>query len=216
MKVDFNYEINFEVLKRIQNTTFEIGDKKDTVLFIVDMNNGFAKQGALYSDRVENIIPNVKDIAQMFIDRKCPIVAFSDSHTEDSIEFKTYPKHCMENSIETELVDELLEMKDKIKIISKNSTNGFLEEETQAAIKKFIKEGYKNWVIIGCCTDICVKFFALTLQNYFTKENLDFNIVIPTSAVETYDAPGHNANAMNLFSLLEMYMNGITVVENII
>ena len=29
----------------------------DSVLFIVDMNNGFAREGALSSERVEKIIP---------------------------------------------------------------------------------------------------------------------------------------------------------------
>ncbi|WP_341479245.1 hypothetical protein [Clostridium gasigenes] len=41
------------------------------------------------------------------------------------------------------------------------------------------------------------------------------DVIVPINAVETYDAPWHNANAMNLFSLLDMKTNGIKLVNNI-
>ncbi|WP_163248681.1 cysteine hydrolase family protein [Clostridium niameyense] len=213
MKIDLNYNINFQQLKKVQNKTFKIDDK--TVLFIIDMNNGFAKKGALYSDRVQHIIPFVVDTVKNFIKLKAPIIAFTDCHTKNSIEFKYYPEHCLSDTWESELVDELKEFKDNIKVIKKSSTNGFLEDETQKNIKKLIDKGYKNWVISGCCTDICVKQFAESLKAYFNKENLDLEVIIPLNAVETYDALWHNGNAMNLFSLMEMEMSGIKLVSTV-
>ena len=38
----------------------------DSVLFIVDMNNGFAREGALSSERVEKIIPNIVKAIEKF------------------------------------------------------------------------------------------------------------------------------------------------------
>ena len=40
----------------------------DSVLFIVDMNNGFAREGALSSERVEKIIPNIVKVIEEFKD----------------------------------------------------------------------------------------------------------------------------------------------------
>jgi len=213
MKLDFDYKIDFAELKEIENKHFKID--RETVLFVVDMNNGFAKCGALYSDRVEAIIPDVKRIMGKFLDIGNPVIAFTDSHSKDAIEFKDYPEHCLNDSIESELVEELKEFEFNIKLIRKNSTNGFLEEKTQQIIKELISKGYKKWVIIGCCTDICVKFFATTLKCFFNANNLDLDVIVPIKAVETYDAPGHNASAMNLFSLLDMKLNGIKLVDDI-
>ena len=35
-----------------------------TILFIVDMNNGFAKEGLLYSPRVENLIKPIENFSK--------------------------------------------------------------------------------------------------------------------------------------------------------
>ena len=96
----------------------------NTDLFIVDINNGFAKGGALYSPRIENLInPIVNFVKSVSKDIKS-IVAFTDYHTKESIELLSYPTHCIENTIECEIVDELKSI-DNIKIVKKNSTNGF-------------------------------------------------------------------------------------------
>nr|WP_280526557.1 hypothetical protein [Clostridium gasigenes] len=55
----------------------------------------------------------------------------------------------------------------------------------------------------------------MTLRTYFNKIEKDMDVIVPINAVETYDAPWHNANAMNLFSLLDMKTNGIKLVNNI-
>ena len=50
----------------------------DSVLFIVDMNNGFAREGALSSERVEKIIPNIVKAIEGFKGNGDRIVAFTD------------------------------------------------------------------------------------------------------------------------------------------
>ncbi|MDD3225231.1 MAG: cysteine hydrolase [Clostridium sp.] len=213
MKLDFNCSVDFNYLKSIENSDFKIDTK--TVLFVIDMNNGFAKKGALYSERVQNIIPEIVHTVNTFANLNAPIISFTDSHNKDSIEFKEYPEHCLKNTDESQLIDELDVFKDKMIVIPKNSTNGFLEDKAQIEIKKLIDSDYKNWVVTGCCTDICIKQFSETLKTYFNKENLDLNVIVPITAVETYDGPMHNADTVNLFSIAEMHMNGIKIVNRI-
>lgn len=215
MELDFNCKFEFDNFKEISGKNLSLKKIGKSVLFVVDMNRGFAIEGALSSPRIKNIIPQVVRTTKCFADKKAPIVAFTDAHSEKAAEFGYLPVHCVKNTSESELVDELLPFKEDMTIIGKNSTNGFMEEKTQELIKNFIDSGYKNWVITGCCTDICVKTFAITLKTYFNKNDFDARIIVPTDAVETYDAPGHDAAAMNLFSLYDMQMNGITLVESV-
>ena len=187
----------------------------DSVLFIVDMNNGFTRKGPLASERVEKIIPNIVKAIEVFKENDSEIIAFTDCHKENAAEFTAFPPHCMEGTEESELVSEIKEYEDFIKVIKKNSTNAFLEEETQKSVKEMISRGIKKWYITGCVTDICVKQLALTLKAYFKKENLEMEVIVIKNSVETYDAPGHNGEEMNRYSFIDMKQGGIKIIEEI-
>lgn len=204
---------NLDFIKLNNIEKFCIDNK--SVLFIVDMNNGFAKKGPLSSERVEKLIPAIVSSIRVFNDFNNPIVAFTDSHKKDSLEFKSYPIHCLEGTYESKLVDEIKEFKEII-VIEKSSTNAFLEEETKKYIDGFISDGYKNFIICGCITEICVKQFAQTLKAYLNVINKDINVVVPVDLVDTYDSLEHNAEAINLFSFYEMNSCGIKIVKNVI
>ena len=81
-------------------------------------------------------------------------------------------------------------------------------------------EKYKNldnFIVVGCCTDICVYQFVLTLKTYFNQNNLDKNIIVPISLVETYDIDEiHSGDMLNTIFLNSMIQNGINVVKEII
>lgn len=180
-----------------------------TILFIVDMNNGFAKSGALYSPRIEKLVHPIAKFAKFIKDNNCPIIAFTDSHTPNSIEFSNYPSHCLYNDIESEIVDEIKAI-NGINIVPKNSTNGFF------ALKDFDYSSFENIIIVGDCTDICVYQFATTLKAYFNHLNIYKNILVPVDLVDTYDIKNiHNADLMNLVFLNSMIQNGINVVKTI-
>lgn len=184
-------------------------DLEKTMLFIVDMNNGFAKKGALYSDRVEELINPIANIARVLANKNCEIIAFTDSHTNDSIEFRSYPKHCLNDDIESDIVDEIKNI-NGIKVITKNSTNGFFCLED----KDF--NGIENIIVVGDCTDICIYQFVVTLKAYFNQNNIDKNIIVPIELVDTYNIDKlHNAEIMNTVFLNSMIQNGIEVIKNI-
>ena len=127
-------------------------NKSETVLVVVDMINGFVNEGSLSSPRIRNIVSDVSKLVSECREKDIDIIAFADCHKENSVEFENFPVHCLENTRESELIDEI---KNNIStVIPKNSTNGFHVPEFQ----KFLAENrnIKNFIVCGDCTDICV------------------------------------------------------------
>lgn len=199
----------YERLQSLESLDLKSLDKNRTMLLIVDINKGFAKAGALYSDRIEKLINPISNLAKYALNNGIRVKAFTDYHTEDSIELKAYPNHCMKDTDEWELVEEL--NLEGIEVIKKNSTNGFLEEN-------FIlnKEEIDNVIIVGDCTDICIYQLAISLRAEFNRVNKDGEIYVPKKIVDTFDMPMHKANFMNYVFLNSMLDNGVKVIEDII
>ncbi len=182
-----------------------------TALIIVDVVNGFIREGAMASPIVEGIVPNVASLAEACKGRGIPIAALADCHKENCAEFASFPPHCIENTSESELVDEL---KDKdCFIIKKNSTNGFHEKEFMHAL--VANPAVNTFIVVGDCTDICVLQLCLTLKTWFTQQNRQSEIIIPVNCVETYDSPDHNADFMNIAAYKLMKDSGIKFVSEI-
>ncbi|MBP5426616.1 MAG: cysteine hydrolase [Clostridiales bacterium] len=184
--------------------------KSDTVLVVVDMVNGFVKRGNLASSRIKSIVDPIRKVKDKCDALGIRVLAFADCHTENSEELRMFPKHCMKGTEEEEIISEL----DISNVIKKNSTNGFLEEEFLKWLSD--NENVCNFIVVGCCTDICVKDFAITLKLWFNKNNKKSRVIVPVDAVETYDAPWHDAFVKNVIALDMMIDSGIEVVKNIV
>ncbi|MCH1960757.1 isochorismatase family cysteine hydrolase [Romboutsia hominis] len=202
-------------LKSIKNNIDNIKSKNindlnlnETELFIVDMNNGFAKGGSLYSPRINALINPIYNFTKYLSNKVSNITAFTDCHTTDSIELLSYPPHCMVDSFESDIIDELKSI-ENIKVIPKNSTNAFF------TLKDINFSNTKNIIVVGDCTDICVYQFATTLKSYFNQNNISKNIIVPIDLVDTYDSEVHPANLLNMVFLNSMLQNGIEVVKTI-
>lgn len=190
--------------------SFKLGDGLNTVLVIVDMVNGFVKEGKMASPRLKKIIDPILGIKSICDENGIKTIAFCDCHTKDSIEFLSYPRHCVNGTKECEIIDEL----NGVYVINKNSTNGFLEQE----FLKWQNENNDicNFIVVGDCTDICVKQFAITLKTWFNMNNKQCRIIVPIDAVDTYDSDLHNAEFINAVSIYDMMQNGVEVVKNIV
>lgn len=183
-----------------------------TAMIVVDVVNGFIREGAMASPLVEDIIPEVAKLMDKCNKAEIPVVAFADCHKEDCSEFASFPPHCIENTSESELVDELKKVGGYF-LMKKNSTNGFHEKIFKQCL---IQNPTTNtFIVVGDCTDICVMQFCLTLKTWYTQQNRNIDIYIPVNAVETYDAPGHDADFMNIAAYKLMKDSGIRFVKEI-
>lgn len=202
----------FDMLAKLPAIPLKDLQEKQTVLVIVDMVNGFAREGALRSPRVESLIPEITKLSKACDELSIVKLAFADCHTLASPEFEAYPPHCLEKSSEGEIVDELKDI-GGYTLIPKNSTNGFLEE----AFRKWLEENehLDTFIITGDCTDICIQQFAITLKAWFNRQNKKLRVIVPVNAVETYDFGQHDGALMNIMALYTMMINGIEVVSGV-
>lgn len=184
-----------------------------SALIIVDMINGFVKEGKLSSPRVFQINGRVARLAEECLRRNIEVIAFADCHNEDSPEFSSYPRHCVRGTTESALTDELKAL-DGIQIIEKNSTNGFLEEQFQAFLRE--RPQTDTFLVTGCCTDLCVQQFCLTLKTHFNKENRPCRIIVPSELTATFDLPSHNGGFSDMAAYFNMSLNGIEMVKDIL
>ena len=63
-------------------------DSESTALFVVDMVEGFARQGVMASPRVEALIAPIAALAGRCEAADIPVVAFADTHAPDSLELE--------------------------------------------------------------------------------------------------------------------------------
>lgn len=199
-------------INQIDNLSFS-DINGETALIVVDMVKGFCSIGPLSTTRSIKIIDSIVNLNLIMENNRK--VFFIDSHNENSIEFKSYPIHCVEETEEEEVIDELIDFSksSNVTIIKKNSINGFHTNKFKEWLKN--NSAIKNFIITGLCTDICVEVLAISLATYFNEVNEDKNIIVPVDTVETFDFGNHNAELMNVMSLYRMKSNGIKVVKSI-
>lgn len=181
------------------------------IVFVIDMINGFVKEGALADPRINSIVPN---LIQLMEGMNCRNVFVCDSHPPHTREFDAFAPHCLIGTKEAEVIDEL---KPYIKrIMKKNSTNAFHCQDFLSFLEEEM-DSYRDFIVTGCCTDLCVLQFVLTLQAWLNEHNKkEYRIIVPKNCVETYDIPNvHSAKEWNELSLKMMQMNGILVVDSI-
>ncbi|MCF8018681.1 MAG: cysteine hydrolase [Vallitaleaceae bacterium] len=199
-------------LMDIETIKLDDFDPDKTILAVIDMNKGFAEAGALYSPRVGRMIPEIVKLSDEALSKGMKVYAYTDHHPEDAKEFSAYPSHCVGNTEESELVDSLAALETKGLItIFKNSTNGILAYNPAA-----MDLGISSYLIVGCVTDICVYQYAVTLRAYLNEHQLDGEVYVCESLVQTFDIEGfHHGDLMHDLFLKSMMDNGINIVKEI-
>ena len=202
-RVSENFECNFPSMKQ--------SELHNPVIFVVDMVNGFVKEGALHDEAINDITPAIVDFIKDGIDRS---VFIADSHPPKTREFNSYPSHCVIGTSESEIISELTPYVQEV--IRKNSTNTFTAPGFQTFVKEELSK-YNDIVITGCCTDICILQFALCLNSWLNEHNAQQQrVIVPVDMVDTFHIDGaHDCVVINEFSLLNMQANGITIVSTI-
>ncbi len=183
------------------------------MLIVVDMVNGFVREGVLHDEKIADVIPRQLELIKEAKHRGDLIVFIKDTHDIDAIEFKRFgnTKHCVRGTSEAELVDEFreLEMDDDTISIEKNSTSYMEAEEFRNLVGQMVNLNRVD--VVGCCTDICDFNGTMALANYFDQHNRDVSINVHTDAVATY-AEDARKNYVDAAYLL-MEQQGIQLVK---
>lgn len=188
-----------------------VKDKEKTAFIVVDMVKGFYNLGVFASDRTEKVIQPIVKLNDSL--NGCKKIFFVDSHTENSVEFKSYPKHCIKGTEEEEYISEIKADSNTV-FIKKNSINGFHAPGFKEWLEK--NKDIDTFIVTGVCTDICVETFVMTLKTYFNQVDEDKRIVVPMNTVETSDFGNHDAELMNVMTFFKLRSNGIDVVKEIV
>lgn len=170
-------------MKKIKN--LEVYKK---CLIVVDMVNGFVREGVLHDNNISVIIPRQIELIEEKQKENELTIFIKDTHEEDAVEFKRFggTKHCVRGTSEAELVDELKEFEncDNTISIEKNSTSYMESPKFRELIGKLVNLNEID--VVGCCTDICDFNGTMALANYFDQWNRDVEIRVHKDAVATY------------------------------
>jgi len=165
-------------------------DKK--TILVVDMLNGFCREGNLASARLDSITGRLRDHLIREQAAGADLVFLADTHAADDPEFAMFPPHCIEGSGEEEIVPELADLAAGGHVVRKHTFSGFYGTGLDELLERLAPDVVE---VTGVCTDICV------LHTVYDLRVRGYEVMVPHNLVETYDAPGHEADEIDRFAL---------------
>lgn len=190
-------------------------DYKDIneLIVVVDVINGFLNEGNMKDEYIYHIVDGIDKLVKKYVESKDKeVIYIKDSHKKDSLEFKKFPLHCLENTSESEMVDELKKYESQVRSYKKNSTSAIFAKGLLEDINKM--NNLKRVTIVGCCSDICVINFAIPLTNYFDEYNKEIEVIVLEDLIETYDSINHNRDEYNELTIKLLKQAGIKVLNS--
>ncbi|MCU0490352.1 MAG: cysteine hydrolase [Chloroflexaceae bacterium] len=203
------------------------GEPGRVALFSIDMINGFCKEGPLAGPRVGALVPPVVSLFERAYGAGVrAFVLTQDTHNPNTPEFGAYPPHCIAGTPESQTVAEIasLPFAREITTITKNSLSSHLG----TTLNQWMQEHPQldTFIIIGDCTDLCVYSAAMHLRLEANALNLQRRVIVPASAVDTFDTPvevarelgikAHDGDLHHVLFLHHMASNGVEVVRELV
>jgi nicotinamidase-related amidase len=196
-------------------------------VFSSDMIAGFLSTGNLASARTGLLAQPVSEVFRMAY--RCGVrdfVLFQDAHDPDAPEFSAFPQHCIRGSLESTTIPELRELpfSDLFTIIEKNSLDAAMGTDFARWLNAHTH--INRALVVGNCTDLCVYQLAMHIRLWAnTRNDRDYQVIVPAHAVDTYDLPEDAAGRVGAFPhpgdffhrvfLYHMALNGIQVVKEL-
>ena len=167
---------------------------RPTGLVIVDVINGFCTVGfgslapVEPNQQISTMVSESDRLAQTFVERGWPVIAFLDTHEPGKPE-PPYPPHCEQGTGEEELVPELQWLYDRplATLVTKDCINGFIgsiniQTQDNVFLDWVSDRQLETLIVVGICTDICVMDFVLTMLSV-----RNHNLVPSLKDVVVYD-----------------------------
>lgn len=209
-----------------------------TTVFVVDMINDFCKpDGALYSPRIEGIIPAIVELIKKANRSRVRTIRIQDAHSPDAKEFKVFPRHAVRGTEGAKTIKEIMTLpfSAEFLLVEKNSlspfpsTHVFHERGAAHRFTPYLHEIFSGnngiAVLAGDCTNLCVEQTAMGLKLWANEYGKAMRVVIPVNCVQTFDLPfgtaaelgamPHPGDMQHIFALYEMARNGIEIVREI-
>ena len=183
-------------------------------LIVVDMVNGFVKEGVLHDKSITRVIPRQIELIKEYHNERELVIFIQDTHTKKSTEHKRFNGcHCLEGSGEEEVIDELkpFTILDNTICIPKNNTSFMESPSFREVMEK--STNIKEFDIVGCCTDICVCNGPMGLANYLDEHNRESIIRVHKDAVATFREDNRQNYVDAAYLLMEQ--QGIKLVKKI-
>jgi nicotinamidase/pyrazinamidase len=149
----------------------------NTVFFDVDTQIDFLYPGgALYVPGAEHILTALSRLNHFAAEHGIPVISTMDAHSEDDVEFRQWPPHCVagaagQHKPAATLLDkrvaipsspceiDLAEMRQLL--LEKQVFDCFSNANLAAILRSF---GARRYVVYGVVTEICVKLAAFGLM----------------------------------------------------
>ena len=173
-------------------------------LLIVDVQNDFCPGGSLAVPEGDKVVP----VINALMDKFTLIVASKDWHPKDSVHFRKWPPHCVQNTPGADFHPQLNASRIK-KIFLKGTADkddGYSAfEATNADLAEFLKkENVTDLYVTGLAADYCVKATALD------GEKNGFETFVVEDAVAAVNVkPGDGEKVLKA-----MARSGVTLLES--
>jgi len=150
-------------------------------VLVSDMLRGFLEEGyPLYcGERARRIIPNVQRLLER--EQGSKIFFLCDHHAPGDPEFKMFPPHAIEGTVEAEVIPELAKYKGEI--IPKKTFSSFFDTSLEEKLKKLKPQ---RVIVCGVCTHICV------LSAVSDARIRGYEVEVPVDCVASFDEKAHH------------------------
>jgi nicotinate phosphoribosyltransferase len=152
-------------------------------VIVTDMLRGFLEEGyPLYCGiEARNIIPRMQKLLERELEQGSKIFYVCDHHIPNDPEFKMFPPHCIEGTVEAELIAELSQYPGEI--IPKRTFSSFYNTPLDKRLKAIKPE---TVVVCGVTTHICV------LHAVIDARDRSYEVEVPVDCVASFDKKAHS------------------------
>jgi len=165
---------------------------------------GFLEEGyPLYcGDRARRIIPNIQRLVEQELAQGSAVFFICDNHAPDDPEFKMFPPHCIEGTIEAEVIPELAKYPGEV--ITKRRYSAFFGTTLEERLNKLKPQ---KLIVCGVCTNICV------LHTVANARNRDWEVEVPADCVTSFDERAHEFALEHMEKVLGANLTSIGEVK---